>query len=755
MTAFDEGGGGQSKVLRFRAGNGRVYNFRSVNKEAGRNAAGLRRLPPAMWVSRDHVSALVPAVSLLVGRLERAAGLPTPERWLAVLPDSPRLGEWREEFAGMLGTFEERFTASDDSGTPPPWPGVSELLDTDSLLVRLERDPLSRLDQESYLRARLFDLFISDPDRHAGQWLWARRDESGLARWSAVPQDRDWALSRSNGLVWSLLRSRSPLATEFGPTYDNLPALARAARALDLRFLSGLDRRTWEATVKDLQSRLTDGVIQAAVSDAPKEWDSATRAWIEGSLRTRRDALPQAASHLYETVSSHVNVRATPGHDHAVVTGEPDGALSVEVRNQRGVQVFKRRFLPDETREVRLHLGKGADTVRMTGERAQVLLRVIPGDEKGDLVADSARDARVRVYREYEPAIAPTDPTRVPRDWGSRWGITTWFRVRPEVGVAYGAGPVFYTYGFNKVPYASRIALRVGTTSRAGQLNADLKGEFRFDRRDRRAMFRATALNADVIRYFGFGNETPNLPIGGYYNVILRQYRFEPAFELGTGRRVQLELGGVVRWLDLDENRPTLLREEQPYGSGSFAEVGATATLRLDARDSEVFPTRGAYLELRGRAFPAALDVVEPFGSVAAIGAAYFTINPLPLDPTFALRVGGMKTVGPYPFFESAELGGRYTFRGFTTTRFRGDAIAYANSELRLDLGGALPGDWGLIGLADIGRVFYNGEKSSRWHTGAGGGVWAAFSDRTRVVTLTAANAGERTKIYLHLGFHF
>jgi len=102
------------------------------------------------------------------------------------------------------------------------------------------------------------------------------------------------------------------------------------------------------------------------------------------------------------------------------------------------------------------------------------------------------------------------------------------------------------------------------------------------------------------------------------------------------------------------------------------------------------------------------------------------------------MRVAGEKNWGTYPFFESAFIGGAATrspldltytsignlLRGFDLNRFAGDASVVSNNELRIALGkysALLPLRYGILGLADVGRVFLAGESSKTWHWGAAG----------------------------------
>jgi hypothetical protein len=172
--------------------------------------------------------------------------------------------------------------------------------------------------------------------------------------------------------------------------------------------------------------------------------------------------------------------------------------------------------------------------------------------------------------------------------------------------------------------------------------------------------------------------------------------------------------------------------------------------------NGSVAPKRRFHVTLEGRLWPRAWDVTDTFGSVGA-DVSGFARSSLPLEPTLALRVGGKHVFGRYPFHEAAFLGGS-TVRGLGEQRYAGDASAFANAELRLRLGRffvLFPGEAGLFGLTDAGRVFVDGESSDRWHTGVGGGLWVAFLERKNTVSVAVAGAEGRLGVYVRAGLLF
>ena len=61
----------------------------------------------------------------------------------------------------------------------------------------------------------------------------------------------------------------------------------------------------------------------------------------------------------------------------------------------------------------------------------------------------------------------------------------------------------------------------------------------------------------------------------------------------------------------------------------------------------------------------------------------------------------------------------------------------------------------GVLALADVGRVFLEGEDSDEWHPGYGGGLWLAFLDRQNVLSIMVAESESRVGLYIRMGFAF
>ena len=64
-----------------------------------------------------------------------------------------------------------------------------------------------------------------------------------------------------------------------------------------------------------------------------------------------------------------------------------------------------------------------------------------------------------------------------------------------------------------------------------------------------------------------------------------------------------------------------------------------------------------------------------------------------------------------------------------------------------------LPLRFGVLGVADIGRVWLDGESSDKWHSSGGGGIFLRLLTTDLAVHGILAGGSEGVKFYVNLGF--
>ena len=221
LRPISKGGGKQTKSLLLAASDGRQFFFRAVDKDASVLLPPELRSTVAGRVVRDQTSSAFPTAPSVVARLLDAAGIPHADEQLFVLPRNAQLGEFQDEFGGLMGFLQERIGGAD--GPPSRWGGATEIIGSDTLLARVDQSPDDRVDARAFLTARLFDVLIGDWDRHRDQWVWIRFGEATPRRWKPVPRDRDQAFAKYDGFLFYFARQTAPQLTNFGEAYPYMP----------------------------------------------------------------------------------------------------------------------------------------------------------------------------------------------------------------------------------------------------------------------------------------------------------------------------------------------------------------------------------------------------------------------------------------------------------------------------------------------------------------------------------------------------
>lgn len=749
LTPTTRGGGQQTKSLRFRSPGGRIYSFRSVDKDPSAILPEELQGTAVQQVVRDQISAGHPFSALVAEPFAAASQAPGVRSRLVVLPDDPALGEFRADFAGVLGYFQP--LPGPGPGGTPGFAGFVEMIETEELLRRRREHPEEQVDITAFLAARLVDLFLGDWDRHRGQWRWGRRADSGT--WIPVPEDRDQALASYGGVLLSLARrTTAPQLVKFGPDYP-IPGLTWNGRDLDRELLPRLDRAAWDSVTTAVAGRITDSLLDAAVAALPAGTEPEQLTALRRTLAARRDGLPRASRAFYLRLSHEAEVHGTDAAERFRIRAEPDGMLRLEATGGGAGTRIVRRLDPGETAELRLYAHGGADTVTVEGPTRGILVRVIGGDGADVATGDA------RLYQDGADwrRLPAEDSPPPPRDWGSRSGFLPFIGVATDIGLVAGIALTHYDYGFRKEPYASRIGLRLAFSTGSARPGLEADADFRTENRvvGYRIGLRATGL--DLLRYYGLGNETVENRALEYYQVPHWLLELTPSLELRPEPRLAIGMGPLLRYFHASAKGNRLIAAAVPYGADGFGEAGLRGYLRWDSRDVPANARKGVAFEAGGELLPRLWDVQETFGSVHAEASTALGFGGEG-TPVLALRAGGRRVFGAYPFFEAATIGGATTLRGYSEQRFRGDDAIYGSAELRVPVGHVklvVPAQLGIFGLADGGRVYLDGESSDKWHRGFGGGIWLAWLGRPNTLSAAVARSPGRTGFYIRAGFLF
>jgi hypothetical protein len=486
-------------------------------------------------------------------------------------------------------------------------------------------------------------------------------------------------------------------------------------------------------------------------------------AWLTEALRQRRDALPTHAEDLYRMLAQEVDVTGSDGADVVVARRDSLGRLHLVVTGATDVDtLFERTFEPDETGSVRLLTGRGQDTVRLYGaSRAGPLLEV-EQEPGADTVIAGEATRRYRLYLSRPPATrAKGDSTasrQPPRDWGNSLGVGPRVGYDADLGLILGAQAARTDYAFRRTPYGSRVRLIAEYATAAEGLRTELIADVRRVNPRLKLELRAQASEIEVVRFAGYGNETPATDGSGFHDVDQWQFLLAPTVAYASSPRLELYGGPIVKYSTTDLHGDQLIAQSRPLGSAGFGRVGMQAGLTASTSDTADLDQARGELVLNGSLYPPIWSPDAAFGTLAleATGRVPIRLGP---TPVVAGRLGVQRVWGAFPYDEAAFLGGQGSLRGYVYQRFAGEAMLYGNAEVRVPIAEVLkhwvPTGIGVFALGDIGRVWADGEESRTLHTAGGGGVWLSFFEERNTVSLAMASSAEGTRWYLRTGVTF
>jgi hypothetical protein len=800
LTPIIKGGGMQTKSLQFRGNDGKIWKFRSVDKNPSKVLPEELQESIAEDIVKDQISSANPFAPLVVVPLLDAVNVLEAEPKLVFLPDVEKLGEFRKEFGGMLGFIEEHPTEGEDDKA-----GFENAIDvkgTYKLFDHLAKKRNQKIDAKEFLKARLMDMLFGDWDRHMDQWRWAEYEESDGKIWKPIPRDRDQVFSKYDGFFPAIADYLVPQITHFGENYPQIEDLTWNGRFLDQRVLVELDKKTWDSVTTYVKSRITDEVIDNAVKRLPPEVYEICSDEIVTKLKSRRDNLRWASNEFYDIVNKYTDVFCSDEDDYIEVNRLDDTSTIVSVfkrdkdtGNGKGEPLFYKIFDNDITADLRIHMNNGDDKAFIYGKCSDgPVIRIIGGQGKDEFIDES-------IVRGYFISVTPFKAVKRktyfydsgknslvvegPGSWyddfdwpepkddlekyepqqldrGHNWLPVPIFGLNTDYGLTIGGGVQLNKYNFREVPQEYMQQVTVSYATRFGNFAAAYEGDFYSALRNGRLNVLIEFTEQFVSRYFGYGNETTfdeDLESSDYYKIDQQLITVFPTMFYDFNENTSGSLGISFIQTKTNLENDTLLSDFRygDYGLGKISPFGIHLGLELDGRNNKYYPTEGYFMKFNGRMFPEVFSDPEGFYYTGFDLRSYITPE-FSSFATVALRAGGSKVFGEYPFFGGASLGGKNNLRGYNDHRFSGDAAIFGQAELRLFIAQIhliLKSRIGINLFAETGRVFIQNDSSEKWHPSYGFGVWAAYLNSTIIGSTYVAFSSERTTFNLGLGLGF
>lgn len=797
LYVVKRGGGQQTKSLRLQDKDARQYVLRSVEKYAEGALPANMKNTFAVDLVQDQISASNPYAAPVVARLAHYAGVFHTHPEIVFVPDDPLLGIYRRDVANQLFLFEERPDGNreDVSG----FGRSKNIISTNKVIKATVENKDHRIDADAVLRARLFDIWINDWDRHDDQWRWAAFGEGGKTIYKPIPRDRDQAFFVNEGLIpWIAARKwLLPKIQGFDEYSKNVPGQSYNARFFDRAFLTHSDWNDWRQQVDSLKSLLASVKIDSAVMAFPKEVQSICAANTARILKARLKNLEPMARQLYLSLAKEVDIIGTNESDHFRIIAPNDSTLHIYLFDGKGREdsvgtVYKRIFYASETKKIRMYGLDGDDTFTIEGSpQNKIGVTIIGGADNNEAIYEgSGVPGFIRIYDEEETSLSPLLKSRLKSRYNPEAleydreaykmnvvlpGVFTGYN--RDDGVFVGGGPIINKYSRYRQQQYKILGNYAFLTNSA---SFHLSGSFKYPLKKLEVNVLADVKAPRYVNnYFGMGNKSAWQPAQSnidYYLVRMTQYVVTADFnkqiakddthKIGLGlfyknTNVEDTYGRFITDIPANGLDDSALRTHEYMGLTLGYRINTVSNRETKTEEafigSHTFPTRGVQLDAMFSQFMGLNDISPGFAKASADFSTYLSFAQRP-RVVYAFRAGGEKNFGDYVFHEAAKLGQKSNLRGFRQTRFYGDASLYQNTDIRIRLKQfstyVLNGSTGLTLFHDVGRVWLDGENSSRWHRGYGLGLWLSPFDMA-LLNVSYAHSNEDNLINVSLNYQF
>lgn len=780
LRPLQRGGGMQSISLRLADSTGKQWVIRSVNKRSEALLPASLHQTLAQDFLDDATSAQHPYSALVVPSLANALKIPHAKPIIGIIAPDTALGIYHDLFANTLCLVEEREPL-----------GKSD--NTFKMLRKLQADQDDTFKAKSFLRARVLDVLIGDWDRHEDQWRWydEQQHKKGADKdYLAIPRDRDQVMRITEGLFPHIASMPFLLPTMqgFGDEINSIKYSMLKSNFLHAHVKSQWTEEEFMSIVEDAVTALTDSVLAHSLTALPKEVYMLRHVELYEALKKRRDALPTELLKYYQFTQRIVDIRLSDKHEHLRITDAPNGGLHLKVQkiNKDGLltkELLDRTYDPSLTKEVRVYLSNGNDSVSINAPNSRIKLRIIGGNNskkyhlqqtnKRTTLYDKGEQSRFYEEKPTTRRYFSQDSTHtafIPVNLYNVWAPKVAVGYNLDDGILLGAG-FKYTHqrGFRKEPFNHVQELVIAGSFASGAIRANYQGYWKSVINKADVIAKAAIYLPNTQNFFGIGNESEfhkkDFPLR-YYRA---RYNF---FDLSGGLAWQSSNGqnkfqvgprAQIYYMDPELNNRRFIQSNSDLHTYDSLFIhkekvhgGFFVNFEKDNRNRKLMPSRGGYFKSELSGMVGANKFAKSFAQWTAEMAVYLPIANESI--VLANRTGGGITVGSTAFYQALYLGGHSNLRGYRQFRFAGEEMLYNNLELRIKIAQIgnyiLPGQFGALGFYDAGKVWARGYNSNTIHQGFGGGLYYAPAGLT-MVQAVIGRSQEGWHPYVSVGFRF
>ena len=751
LKVYKLGGGRQTTTIRLRDKNNREYVLRSIDKTLSRSLPEITQNSYIEDIANDQVTFSHPYAALVVAPLAEAAGIMHTNPSIYFVPHQKALGTFNDSIPEAFYLFEKR--PDENWSTAPNFGNAENIVGTEKMLEKILEENDHRVNQISFAKARLFDMLIGDWGRHEDQWRWAEFKKDGDVTYEPVPRDRDNAFTKMDGRMVKLVLSLAKVKhmQDFDYEIKDVPEFNYTARNLDRHLLNEVTFEEWQKVAEELQTSLTNKIIEDAVKAMPAEVYPFSGKSLTAKLISRRDFLKLYAQDYYEFLASEVEVTGSENAEIFEISNPDDKTTLVNIYDakkngdKKKSPFYSRLFYDNETKEIRIFGIAGDDKFEINGPgKKNIKIRIIGGAGE-DVYTDNNMhkeassktiiyDDKNNTYQKNHTTklkIAPENklPKYVYNNFvNNKSGIDyiAWYSNEDRYHVGIGYKRELQTW--NKNPYGKKeaIAVKYSLSQKAFSATYELalskligKWDFEF------------YSNYDQMRwtnFYGIGNETKRITDNkDYYRARSREYEVATGISQKFGGYQKLGIQPFFRSYKFLLDTARFIEKQSAIINDNFYDsknyVGAKVYYLFQKLNDSILPIKGIQF-LNEISYSKNLNTNK---NEIVNGKTNLTLyTPITSHLSLKNKLGASQVFGNPDFFQLNTLGSDESLRGFYRDRFYGESVASIQNDLRYITNVNsyyYKGRIGFYGLFDAGRVWMKNETSNNMHYSYGAGI--------------------------------
>src|SRR5690606_24064240 len=341
------------------------------------------------------------------------------------------------------------------------------------------------------------------------------------------------------------------------------------------------------------------------------------------------------------------DIQTSDKHEFIAITGESDGGLRVKISkiSKSGEiedELMNKAYDPSLTKEIRIYMHDGNDSVILNNATSPIKLRLIGGNERKHFtVIESKR--KTRIYNKGNGSLYAGNLSRIkkfisddslhtvfePVNLYNVWMPIVVVGHNLDDGFIVGAGFKYTGQGgFRKTPYTTTQQLLARYAFSTGAYRIKYTGEWKKAIGNADLVINALARAPhNTTNFFGQGNETVFNKSGDYkrfYRTRFTTYQADPTLRWQL-KKATLSLGPSLYYyqFDPDDNKGRFVENTSLIGSYDSAtleksklHLGGTIEYTRDLRNNRTFPQWGSYINIRIQAYKGMGDYARSFAQL-------------------------------------------------------------------------------------------------------------------------------------------